>query len=69
MTPAAVWTVRPGDSLWSIAEAIVGSPPSRVAAYWLELIRVNRARLPDPADPGLLFPGDEVTLPSRSATG
>lgn len=59
------WRVRPGDSLWSIAEATVGGPPARVAAYWAELVSLNRPHLPDPADPSLLFPGDVVVLPPR----
>lgn len=61
----AGWVVRPGDSLWSIAEATVGGPPERVAAYWARLVRANRPTLPDPADPSLLFPGDVVLLPPR----
>lgn len=61
--PAREWRVRPGDSLWSIAEATAGGPPARVAAYWAELVNLNRPHLPDPADPSLLFPGDIVVLP------
>lgn len=66
--PASVparWVVRPGDSLWSIAEATIGGPPERVAAYWERLVTANRPTLPDPADPSLLFPGDVVALPPR----
>jgi hypothetical protein len=56
--------------LWVIAAAVVaahlGRSPSdqEVAPYWLSVIAANRSRLPDPADPGLLFPGDTVLLPS-----
>jgi hypothetical protein len=64
------WMVRPGDNLWIIAEAVVaahlGRSPSdqEIGPYWLSIIAVNRSRLPDPADPSLLFPGDTVVLPS-----
>lgn len=61
--------VRPGDSLWSIAERIVSArrpDPSvgDVARYWRELIEANRSRLPEPSDPSLIFPGDELLLPA-----
>jgi nucleoid-associated protein YgaU len=68
--PAATWTVRPGDDLWSIAEATLANRSGRaptereVAAYWMATIRANRSRLPDPADPSLLYPGDTVILPA-----
>jgi hypothetical protein len=63
----ATWTVRPGESLWSIAEAVVdahaGAPSAgMVARYWLELTAANRDRLPKPADPDLLFTGDVLVL-------
>jgi hypothetical protein len=64
------WTVRPGDNLWVIAEAVLaahlerGPSDQEVAQYWLSVIAANRSRLPDPADPSLLFPGDTVVLPS-----
>ena len=61
--PGGRWLVRPGDSLWSIAEATVGGAPDRVAPYWAELVAANRPTLPDPGDPSLLFPGDVVVLP------
>jgi hypothetical protein len=35
-----------------------------VPAYWARLIEANRSRLPDPADPSLLFPGDVLVLPA-----
>jgi hypothetical protein len=63
------WVVRPGDDLWSIAartlEAAWRKTPSdpQIARYWQRLIESNRARLPDPADPSLLFPADVIFLP------
>lgn len=61
-SPIREWVVRPGDSLWSISESTAGSV-DRVSAYWLELIALNRARLPVPTDPSLLFPGETILLP------
>jgi hypothetical protein len=69
---APQWLVRPGDNLWSIAAgalaeawAPAGVKPeqSDVGAYWVRVIAVNRDRLPDPADPSLIFPGDVILLP------
>ena len=59
-------TVRPGDSLWSIAEANVAERlgrPASVAethAYWRRVIEVNADRAPDP---DLIHPGDAIRLP------
>lgn len=61
----STWTVRPGDDFWSIAATVIstrGGGP--VGGYWLQLIQANRSRLPDPADPSLLFPGDVLVLPA-----
>jgi hypothetical protein len=66
---AGTWTVRPGDNLWSIAAATLsqawGGPPPEadLARYWWRVVETNRAHLPNPADPNLLFPGDRVTVP------
>jgi hypothetical protein len=63
------WTVRPGDHLWHIAHDTVatrlGHAPTdaAVAPYWEQLIEVNRARLVDPDNPDLIFPGQVFTLP------
>jgi hypothetical protein len=67
----STWTVRPGDDMWSIAEAVVAAAddrtpplPGAVARYWVSLISANRGRLPTPEDPSLLFVGDVLVLPS-----
>ena len=66
---ARSWMVRPGDSLWTIAAtaltAASGRPPSarELGTYWWQVVELNRPRLPNPSDPDLLFPGDEVSLP------
>jgi hypothetical protein len=69
------WVVGPGDCLWSIAEATLaaarGRPPTtqEVAPYWLRLIEANRARLPDPDNPSLIFPGEVLDLPPLPGPG
>ena len=67
--PGQPWVVQPGDDLWTIAARAIDSLPAAgdrppVAPYWLKVIQANRHRLPDPADPSLLFPGDTVVLPA-----
>jgi nucleoid-associated protein YgaU len=65
----ATWTVRPGESFWSIASSTMTSalhhPPKVVelTPYWERLIAVNRAKLADPANPDLLYPGQVLDLP------
>jgi nucleoid-associated protein YgaU len=67
------WTVRPGDSLWSIAETALsaawGQPADArlLGHYWWQVVETNRASLPIPANPDLLFPGDKVVLPPPPA--
>jgi hypothetical protein len=67
--PDAVWTVQPGDNLWSIASMTLESRLGRAAsdqeigAYWQAVIEINLQRLPVPSDPGLLFAGDVIELP------
>ena len=66
---AGTWTVRPGDHLWHIAHDTVatrlGHAPTdaQVAPYWEQLIKANLARLVDPDNPDLIFPGQVFTLP------
>jgi hypothetical protein len=45
--------------------AAAGIKPGQtdVAAYWIRVMAANRDRLPVPADPSLLFPGDLILLP------
>jgi nucleoid-associated protein YgaU len=62
-------TVAVGDSLWSIAVDVLaehmGAPPSdrQVTPYWRSLIDANLAKLVDPTNPDLIFPGQVFTLP------
>jgi nucleoid-associated protein YgaU len=76
MAPGAVpgsWSVRPGDHFWAIAEQVLadawGRPPTdaEVGRYWRTLVETNRSRLPDPANPDLLFPGQSLTVPPPPA--
>lgn len=67
--PGGAWTVAPGDSLWSIAEAVMAGPDGapaderKVARYWRHLTDANRTGLVDPGNPDLLLPGQQLTLP------
>lgn len=56
------YTVRPGDSLWDIAEMKLGTVEARrIARYWPRIHRANRAVIG--ADPNLIVPGQVLTLP------
>ena len=71
--PDSRWTVRSGDSFWSIAEETVlderGGGTARtisdedIAEYWRILIAANHDRLIEPGNPDLILPGQELTLP------
>ncbi len=69
--PGGRWTVRAGDNLWDIAEAVLvdaaGAPVEleAVHAYWLRVIEANRHQLADPTNPDLLFSGQPLELPAR----
>jgi nucleoid-associated protein YgaU len=47
--------VRPGDTLWSIAEQAIGD-----GTLWPALYRANRDQIKDPA---LLHPGQRLSVP------
>lgn len=63
-------TVRPGESLWRIAEAhlaaVWGRAPddAEIVPYWREVIEHNRDRLVVADDPDLILPGQVLVLPS-----
>jgi hypothetical protein len=71
----ATWTVRPGDSLWRIAEQTLGEASGReasdadVARYCSWIVELNRSSLPNPANPNLIFPGDLIRLPALPNPG
>ena len=72
--PSQGHRVVPGESLWSIAQDALAHRWDReptdaeVHAYWREVIDANAEVLPDPDNPDLIFPGDQVRLPP-SASG
>lgn len=61
--------VRPGDSLWSIAEASLGPGASEelIAETWPRWHAANHALIG--ADPDLIHPGQELTVPGDDLNG
>jgi len=58
------YVIRPGDTLWDIAEAHLAPSqrsPSRIDRYWRQVHAANRDVLGD--DPDLIHPGARVVLP------
>jgi nucleoid-associated protein YgaU len=70
--PETSYTVRAGDSFWSIAAQRVGSAAglatsdAEVARYWRVLIEANRDHLAVAGEPDLIYPGQVFTLPPVS---
>jgi hypothetical protein len=66
----AVAVVDPGDSLWSLAagalERAWGRPPTNVEVvpYWQAVIRRNAGRLARAGNANLIFPGQQMELPT-----
>jgi LysM domain-containing protein len=64
-----LYTVKPGDSFWSIADAAIsahlGRPPSlpEIGSYWRRLVAANSDRLVHAGVPDLIFPGQAFVLP------
>lgn len=62
-TAASTYVVRPGDSLWRIAQRQVGgTSDGDIPGYWRRLVAVNRHRLAS-GNPDLIYPGEELVLP------
>ena len=61
--PPDVVTVRPGDSLWSIAARLLGPGASdaQVARAWHRIAALNSGRLG--SDPDLILPGTRLAVP------
>ena len=68
-TVPGTWVIRSGDHLWLVASMTLtgawGRPPDArsLAAYWWQVVQTNRAHLPDPSNPDLVYSGDVITLP------
>jgi LysM domain len=62
-TDARIHIVRPGESLWSIAQGLLGSDASamRIAAEVARLWELNRDRIPS-GDPDLISVGQQLKL-------
>lgn len=54
---ASHYTVKPGDNLWNIAKSHLGNPTK-----WGDLYKANANIIGD--NPGLIQPGQDLTLPS-----
>lgn len=63
--PARTVTVQAGDSLWRITAGLLpaGSDDARIAATWPLLYAANRDVVGP--DPGLIHPGDILTVPTE----
>lgn len=62
--PARTVTVRPGDTLWSITDDLLGEDPdsdARIARHWPLLHEANRPLIGP--DPDHIEPGQELTVP------
>ena len=59
--------VRPGDSLWSNAEGLLGpaADDAEVTAAWHRLHHANRSRV---GDPDLILPGQHLVVPAPIAS-
>jgi nucleoid-associated protein YgaU len=65
----AAWLVKPGESFWSIAVSVTEARLGRhatvreVDSTWRALIEANRAQLPQPRNPSLLYVDTTLTIP------
>jgi hypothetical protein len=62
---SAFHVVTSGESLWSIAQGLVGTSGRSVDATWVALLNANRTTIG--ANPDLLAVGEKLCLPTRRA--
>ena len=60
-SPAQVYVVQAGDSLWSIAQRFYGNPH-----MWADIYYANQSQI---HDPNLIYPGQKLTIPHAGTTG
>lgn len=66
---ARIWTVKPGEHFWSIAEQVLtqawGRSPTdaETAPYWERLVEANRDRLADRENADFIRPGERFSVP------
>lgn len=69
--PGRSWSIKRGEHLWFVAETVLTEQLGRVPStkettgYWQRLIKANRDRLVDQANPDLVFTGQELVLPAH----
>ncbi len=68
-----LYTVRAGDSLWTIAErraveSLHGAGAADISRYWALVVEANRSSLRS-GNPSLIFPGEIVELPPLGGAG
>lgn len=59
-SPARVYVVQAGDSLWSIAQQFYGNPH-----MWPNIYHTNQSQI---SDPNLIYPGQKLTIPQTGTT-
>jgi hypothetical protein len=59
-SPARVYTVQAGDTLWSIAQRFYGNP-----LMWSRIYYANQSQLHDPNE---IYQGQKLTIPQAAAT-
>jgi nucleoid-associated protein YgaU len=69
-----VWTIRPGDHLWKVAQVTLaqtwghGAGDAAILAYVHEIERANGAVFVVPGHPELVYPGQRFMLPPVAIT-
>lgn len=68
--PATEVAIRAGDHLWSVADRALtdawgrAASESELTSFWALVVDANHARLYDPENPDLVFPGQVVVVPT-----